>query len=308
MRGLSGESDRMGHDHAHDHHGHRGKNRRRITLALVLTSLYLVAEVIGGFVTNSLALLADAGHMFSDVAALALALFALWIAERPANAQRTYGYYRVEILAALVNGAALIAVSAFIVYEAIQRLQAPEPIDAPLMIAIAAGGLVMNLIGLKILSGGKRHSLNMRGAYLHMLGDALGSIGAIAGGVAVWAGGWYWADAVASLVIAGLVIYSAVQLLRETVAVLMESAPSHIDVDEVRDALVGVTGVMDVHDIHVWTITSGLESFSGHVVTSGVVPHDSLLDTLRRLLHDRFGIDHVTLQIEPPDFDERGRC
>lgn len=277
-------------------------------LALALTSVYLVAEVVGGIITNSLALLADAGHMLSDVAALALALFAVWMAARPATARRTYGYYRGEILAALVNGAALIAVSIYIVYEAIARLQVPEPVDAPLMIAIAAGGLVMNLIGLAILRGGKGHSLNVRGAYLHMLGDALGSVGAVAAGLAMWAGGWYWADAVASLIIAVLVIYSAIQLLRETVAVLMESAPAHIDVDDVRNALVGMTGVLDVHDLHVWTITSGLDSFSGHVVSSGEVAHDSLLETLRQLLHDRFGIDHVTLQIEPPDFDERGCC
>lgn len=295
----------MAHHHDHGHHAQRGaENRRRLTWTLLLAAGYMVAEFIGGLLTNSLALLADAGHMLSDVAALGLSLFALKIAERPPTRKRTYGYYRAEILAALLNGATLIAISIFIFVEAFRRLAEPLEVHGPGMLAIAVGGLVINLAGLYLLHGGRHESLNVRGAWLHVLTDALGSVGAIIAGVLIWAFGWRWVDPVVSMVIGLLVIYSAWRLVAESVSVLMESAPRGIDVDAVHQAMEEVPGVLSVHDLHVWTITSGMDSLSAHVVVADGYAHAQLLYTLREMLRKRFGIDHLTIQIEPEDFEE----
>lgn len=295
-----------GHAHAHAHSLSREQNRRRLALTLVLVLTYMVAEVVGGLLTNSLALLADAGHMFSDAGALALALFALWFARRPASVRHTYGYYRTEILAALANGATLVAISLYIFVEAFRRFRSPPEVEGGLMMAFAAGGLVINLAGLWILHGGRDESLNVRGAWLHVFTDMLGSVQAVVAGGLIWAFGWNWVDPVASIVIGLLVIYSSWGLLRESTAVLMESAPGHIDIDEVRDALAAYPGVVEVHDLHVWTITTGLVALSAHVVVRD--PRRSrpgeLLGKLRALLRDRFGIDHITLQFEPEGFEE----
>lgn len=294
----------MSHDHGHRHE--RSGNRKRLALTLALAAGYTVAEVVGGLLTNSLALLADAGHMLSDVAALGLSLFAIWVAERPPTLRRTYGYYRAEILAALANGAALIAVSLFIFVEAYHRFRQPPEVMGPAMLGVAAGGLVVNLIGLWLLHGGRGESLNVHGAWLHVLTDALGSVGAIVAAILIWAFGWAWADPVASVLIGLLVIYSSWQLLAESVAVLMESVPRGIDVDEVHRAIKAVPGVLAVHDLHVWTITTGLDCLSAHVVTAEGQPHATLLKTLRDTLHEKFGIDHLTIQIEPEGFEEKG--
>jgi len=293
------------HSHNHDHHRRASDNRRRLTFTLVLVGGYMIAEVIGGWISNSLALLADAGHMFSDLAALGLSLFAIWNAQRPANSQQTYGYYRTEILAALANGATLVGVSIYIFYEAYQRFFSPPEVAGALMMGIAAGGLVVNLLGLWILSGGREENLNVRGAWLHVLTDMLGSVGALGAGVLIWAFRWNWADPAISVVIGLLVIFSSWRLLVESVAVLMESAPRGIDVDEVRQAILEMSGVLEVHDLHVWTITTGMDSLSAHVVTQDGHAHASLLTDLRAMLHARFGIDHITIQIEPEDF---GQC
>jgi len=266
------------------------------------------AEIAGGLITNSLALLADAGHMLSDVAALALSLFAIWVAQRPPTAQRTYGYYRAEILAALANGAALVAISLYVFGEAVQRFGAPPEVRAPLMMGIAAGGLVVNLLSLWILHGGQGRNLNVRGAWLHVLGDALGSVGALAAGALIFGFGWYWADPLASVLIALLILYSAWNLLREAVAVLLEGAPGHIDVDQVRESLVSCEGVMAVHDLHVWTITSDMVSLSCHIVAREGSPRREMLSLLNGLLQERFGIYHTTLQIEPENFDSCENC
>jgi len=295
----------MGCSHDH-HHEARATNQKRLLLALLLAAGYMVAETVGGWLTHSLALLADAGHLLSDVGALGLSLFALWIAHRPPTSQRTFGYYRAEILAALTNGALLIAIAVIIFVEAYQRLRLPggEVHGGP-MLAVAAGGLVVNLLGLKILGHDRHQNLNMRGAWLHVLTDALGSVGAMIAAGLIWALGWYWADPVASALIGLLVIYSAWRLVGEAVQVLMEAAPHGIDVDKIRDAIMGVAGVLETHDLHVWTITSGLESLSAHVVIDDGQPHELLLTQLRTLLHQQFRIDHLTIQLEPPDFDER---
>jgi cobalt-zinc-cadmium efflux system protein len=281
----------------------------RLWITLALTSSYMLAEVAGGLWANSLALLADAGHMLSDAGAVALALFAIWIARRPATPRRTFGYYRVEILAALAHGAVLAAIAIFVVVAAIERLREPAAVHGLGVMAIAAGGLAMNLVGLAVLRGGRKHSLNIRGVWLHVLSDALGSVGVLASGALVLAFGWHWADPVASMVIAGLVLVSAWTLLKEVVAVLMEGAPGHIDVDAVRDAIAGQPGVVGVHDLHIWTITSGMESLSGHVVVDGSESSQGLLRELQELLRRRFGIDHLTIQLESPDAHEDcGTC
>jgi cobalt-zinc-cadmium efflux system protein len=264
----------------------------------------MVAEVVGGLLTNSLALLADAGHMLADVAALALSFVALWIAERPPSPRRTYGYYRAEILAALANGATLIGIALTIFVEALSRLREPPPVLGGPMLAVAIGGLAVNLMGLAVLSGGKQSSLNIRGAWLHVLTDALGSVGAIAAAAIIWTLGWNWVDPVFSVAIGALVIYSAWALVKESVAVLMESVPHGMDVDDVHGAIASVRSVVGVHDLHIWSITTGRDALSAHVVTDHTRAPADLLSELRSLLHDRYGIDQLTIQIEPAEFEE----
>ena len=296
----------MGPGHDRSHAAGRAHDRSRLRLVLLVTLSVAVVELIGAVLSDSLALLADAGHMFTDTAALAVALSASYVATLPASPRRTFGYHRTEILAALANGATLVAISVYVMIEAVHRFQHPTKVEAPLMMGIAAGGLLVNLISLRILSGGKSESLNVRGAWLHVLTDALGSVQAIAAGVLIWAFGWSWADPVASILISLLVIYSAWDLLRETLGVLMEGTPGHIDVDEVRGALTGISGVVAVHDLHVWTITSGMESLSVHVVVEDEAMACTMLGRVRKALHDRFGIDHLTVQVEPVAFEEHG--
>ena len=293
-----------GHDHSHHHSvkGSSASHKRRLAITLVLAALYMVAEIVGGLITNSLALLADAGHMFSDVASLALSFFAVWLAGQPAPPHRTYGYHRAEILAALANGVTLAVVSEFIWYEAYERMWGPPEVQGALMMGIATGGLVVNLIGLWILNAGRSENLNIRGAWLHVMTDALGSIGAIVAGVLIWAFSWEWADPVASVLISILVLYSAWNLVRESIAVLMESAPARIDVEQVRRTLIEIEGVIDVHDLHVWTITSGMDAISAHVVTAENHADTELLGRVQQVLSRRFQLQHATIQLEPPDY------
>jgi len=295
----------MEQSHAHPHaHAQRAHDQSRLAAVLALSALYLVAEVVGGLVTGSLALLADAGHMLADVGALALALFAFWLAERPAGAARTFGWRRFEILAALANGLVLALVSVGVAIEAIERVQAPRPVLGLPAFAIASGGLAVNLLGMALLRHGRERSLNLRGAWLHLFGDALGSVAAMASGLAIWAFDWRVADPLASLAIAALVLRSAWALLRETVDVLLEAAPGHLDVDELRGALVAEPGVVSVHDLHVWTITSGMISLSCHVHSAPDGDDHALLARLQGLLRQRFAIHHATIQIEPEGFEE----
>jgi cobalt-zinc-cadmium efflux system protein len=261
--------------------------------------VYMVAEIAGGLLANSLALLADAGHMLSDASALALALFAIWFARRQATPQHTYGYYRVEILAALINGAALIAIALFIFVEAYQRFQDPLEVRGSLMIAVASGGLVINVVGLWTLHAVREDSLNTRGAWLHVLADTLGSIQTIIAGGLILLLGWNWLDPLASLFIGLLVIYSSWSLMRQAVMVLMEGAPGHIDVDLVRDRLLVLPGVLAVHDLHVWTISSGLVALSAHVEAHR--PPADVLRELRRDLAEEFGIQHTTIEFDPTE-------
>ena len=287
--------------HQHHHHASGAQvegNRRRLTLALALTATYMVAEIVGGLASNSLALLADAGHMFSDAAALGLSLVAVMLAQRPATAQRTYGYHRAEILAALTNGAALLALSVLIAREAWERLSEPPDVNGGLMLAVACGGLLINLANLRILSGGKDHNLNVRGAWLHVMADTLGSVGAISAGAVIYLFGWRWADPAASFVIAALVLYSAWGLVRETLDVLMEGVPKGISLDEVHRALASIPSVLDAHDLHVWSLTSGRNIATTHLVIAQDADHQGIIDAANRMLAERFSIEHVTIQVE----------
>jgi len=274
----------------------------RLTLVLALTAAYAVAEVVGGWLSNSLALLADAGHMLTDVMALALAVFAAWAAMRPADPSRTYGYQRAEILAALLNGVALIVIALVICKEAWERWSAPPEVDYGLMASVAAGGLVVNLIAARLLHG-HQHSMNVRGAYLHVLGDLLGSVGAlVAAGLMAWRG-WMWTDPAASVAIAVVIVFGAVRLVKDSVNVLMEGAPAHLDSTEVRRCLREVPGVCEVHDLHLWSLGGNRPILTAHLVLDHSRTQNDVLRTATNCLTERFGIEHSTLQLEPPDYN-----
>lgn len=283
------------HDHKHD----KRADARALRLTLAITAALLVAEAAGGVFAHSLALLADAGHMLTDVAALVLSLFALAIAARPATHARTYGYKRIEVLAAALNGVALVGIAVFIAWEAVHRLAAPAEVRALPMLLVALAGLLVNLIGLRLL-GGHQHDLNMRGAYLHVLGDLIGSLGTVAAALLILAFGWTRADPLISLGIAVLIITSAWRLLRESVDVLLEATPAGLDVGEIEAAVTRIPGVQCVHDLHVWTVTSGFRALSAHISCAEASQYEPVLVAAQTLVRERFAITHATLQMETP--------
>lgn len=258
----------------------------------------MIAEFVGGWLTNSLALIADAGHMLTDVAALSLTLAAIWFASRPATAQKTFGYYRLEILAAFINGIALVLLSLFVIYEAYERFYETPEVKGAQLTMIAVGGLLINLLAAYLLHSDDKHDLNMRGAWLHVMGDALGSVAAIVAGLLIYAFGWIWADAVTSILISLIIVFSAWNLIKESVNVLLEGTPAHINLKAVEETIRTTDFVTDVHDLHVWTITSGMEALSVHIIHEKEVLQADLLKTIRTKLHDEFGIDHLTIQME----------
>ena len=271
---------------------------------MLLTALYMFAEALGGWWTGSLALLADAGHMLTDVAALGLALMAVWFGSRPATPKKTFGYYRLEILAAFVNGVALVVLSLYIFYESYTRWAAPPEVRSGAMILVAAGGLAVNLVCAWMLHGEHEHDLNVRGAWLHVIGDALGSVGAIIAGVLMSVYGWYAADPLFSSLIGLLIIWSSWNLIREATNVLLEGTPAHISLAAVEDAILDTEGVEDVHDLHVWTITAGREALSAHVIHGRTISQPDLLKELRVKLQEQFGVGHLTIQMETEDFED----
>lgn len=296
-----------GHAHTHGHAHGAGASVRRLVWVLGLTTVYMLAEAVGGWWTNSLALLSDAGHMLADVAAIGLSLVAIWFGSRPAPAEKTYGYYRIEILAAFANGVSLVVLALFIVWEAVERLTAPPTVASGEMMAIAVGGLIVNLISAWLLwsrGEGETRTLNEHGAYLHVLGDALGSLGAIGAGALMLGFGWYTADPITSVAIALLIILSSFGLIREAVNVLLEGTPSHINIAAVKQAILEIDDVIDVHDLHVWTITSGKDALSAHVVCDCEHYDKGLVERVRHAISSRFGISHLTIQLETPDFEE----
>ncbi|HEY3012268.1 MAG TPA: cation diffusion facilitator family transporter [Gemmatimonadales bacterium] len=269
----------------------------RLATVLALTVAFMVIEAVGGWLSGSLALLADAGHMLTDAGALGLSLLSAWIALRPATDSKTYGYQRWEILAALINGAALFGIAAWVILEAIQRIQHPHAIRAQLFLIVAAGGLVVNLVSLRILHGMRQSNLNTRGAYLHVLGDALGSVGALGAAAVIALTGWTLADPIISIVLALLILIGAWHLLRESTDILLEGVPGHVSMAEVQRRMLGVPGVTAVHDLHVWTVTSGMVAMSGHAIAPELVSHPEVLEGIRVEMA-RLGIAHVTIQLE----------
>jgi cobalt-zinc-cadmium efflux system protein len=294
--------DHTGHSHEHAEHAVERVDLRPLAIALVITTVFLVLEVIGGLLTNSLALLADAGHMLTDAAALALSLLAVWLARRPATAERSFGFYRAEVLAALVNAASLVVISIYIFWEAFQRIGAPPEIESGPMLAVAIAGLAANAASAWVLmrGDGHEHNLNTRGAWLHVIGDMLGSVGAILAAVIMLLTGWYLVDPLLSAGIGLLILRGSWRLLVETVNILMEATPSQIDPAELRAAVAAIDGVHDIHDVHIRTVTSGLIAMSGHIEIVGTRDWHEILVDVATLLRERFGIAHATLQPEEP--------
>ena len=294
------------HDHgAHPHtHGDPRDQVRRLRLALGITATFLLAEVVGGILSNSLALLADAGHMLADVAALALSLFVAWFSRQPHDQRRTYGYLRWEILAAFLNGATLLLISAWISFEAVMRLRQPEAVESGMMLAIAVVGIGANIAAALVLHPASEASLNLRGAYLHVVSDLLGSVATVIAALLVRYTGWVVADPIASILMTLLIVRGAWRLVRESVDVLLESTPSHIAVGTVRKQLEAIPGIESIHDLHVWTVTSGVVAMSVHAIVREPERHQHVLEHV----HDAmllFGIQHVTVQLERREMYER---
>lgn len=278
-----------------------GAGSTRLLLVLGLVVAYMLVEVIGGLLTNSLALLADAGHMLTDAGGIGLALLATWFAGRPATAEKSYGYYRVEIFSALLNALVLLGVAAFILYEAIQRFSAPPEVIGPPMLAVAGAGLLVNLVSMQLLHSGSRSSLNLRGAYLEVLGDLLGSVAVIVAGVVILLTGWNPIDPIASVGIAALILPRTWSLLREAVDILLQATPKGVRLEEVRRHILEAADVADVHDLHAWTLTSGMNVVSAHVVMCSGADAARVLNELCDCLTEDFDMEHSTIQLESGD-------
>ncbi|OUL25939.1 cation transporter [Nostoc sp. RF31YmG] len=286
----------MGHDH--NHAPSEIRHEKPLWWALALTGSFLVAEIVGAFVTGSLALLSDAAHMATDTLGLMIALVAVRLSRRPPDAKRTYGYARLEALGALANGVLLFGVGAYILWEAAQRFREPQTVGETGMLVIAAFGLVVNLIAMRLLRAGAGESLNVKGAYLEVWSDMLGSVAVILGALAIRFTGWQWIDPVLAVLIGLWVLPRTWLLLREAFNVLLEGVPKGVDLAAVRTALCAQPGVLDVHDLHVWALASSTPALTAHVVAADGVEADGLRRTLATMLHAQFGIDHVTLQVE----------
>lgn len=273
---------------------------------MVLTATIALAEAVGGWLTNSLALMSDAGHMLTDVSALVLSLVALWFAGKPADVKKTYGYYRMEILSALANGVLLLGITGFILFEAWERFRAPAPVQLGPMAVVATVGLLANLGALGFLH--QTHSMNVRGAFLHVVGDTLSSVGVLIGAGIMALTGWFVVDPLISVVISVVIVLGALRLVRDAVDVLMEAVPAHVDMAHIKDLMLKVKGVTAVHDLHVWTISSGVYALSAHLVVQDpmVCNNDEILSAVKHDLYDRFGIDHTTIQIESETYAHLG--
>jgi len=303
------------HQHDHGHatpagpHAHdaSASNQRRLLVVLGLTTAYLLAEVVGGLLTGSLALLADAGHMLADMFGLTMSLAALRIAARPATARNTFGFHRAEILAAVANAVLLLGIAGVVLYEAWHRFSEPEPVASVPMLFVAAGGLIVNMIGFKVLHGAAHQSLNLRGALLEVVADMLGSVGAILAAITIMLTGWYQADPLVSVLVALFILPRAWTLLRSGLDVLLEATPAHLDLANIVGAMQQTPGVATVHDVHAWTISSGYVAMSAHVQASGR-PSSDVLHDLQTLLRENLHVDHVTLQVESADHMDDGAC
>ncbi|MFC4388626.1 cation diffusion facilitator family transporter [Gracilibacillus marinus] len=288
----------MGHSHDHGHH-HHTNNKKALLLSFSFIAIFMVVEIIGGLLTNSLALLSDAGHMFSDAFALGLSLFAFKLSEKATNHSKTFGYKRFEIVAAFINGLTLALISIYIFWEAYNRFLEPPEVSGT-MLWIAVIGLIVNIVVAYILmySGDTKENLNMRSALLHVLGDLLGSVGAIVAGILILLFNWNIADPIASIFVAALILVSGLRVIKDSIHILMEGMPDHLSFKEIENQLMQLQGVTSVHDLHVWTITSGFPALSCHIVVEDGLDRDHLLQHASKLLHDQFEIHHTTIQIE----------
>ncbi|NBX77603.1 MAG: cation transporter [Proteobacteria bacterium] len=293
----------MKHDHEHNH---SVSSFQRLWWVFSLSVIYMIAEIVGGLWSNSLALLADAGHMAIDSAGIGLGLFAAWVSSKPPNDKKTFGYYRAEILAAFVNGIFLIGASLWILVEAWNRFADPRQIQGELMSGVALGGLIVNLIGVKLLHSHSHENLNLKGVWLHLLSDLLGSVSAILAGVCVWKLGWLWADAASSVLISLLILVGAWRLVSEAVHVLLDGVPHRIETSKIKSAFEKVPGVKGVFDLHVWAVSSGVHALSCHVAIDEKVVHASMLEKLNEILEHEFSITHSTIQLEPEGFHREG--
>lgn len=297
------------HPHAHrPHHDFRNQNRTKLWIVLLLTLSFMGAEVVAGLFTGSLALLADAGHMFSDAAGLGLALIAVWFSGKPPSLSRSYGYYRTEILASMANAAMLLVISLGVLYSAGMRLLQPTEVVSGPMIWVALAGLVINAFCAKVLHSSADHSLNMKGAYLEVVSDMIASAGVLIAALIIKFTGWFWVDAVVSAAIGLMILPRTWQLLSDSVHVLMEGTHSRIDLDDLKAELKSVAGVVDVHDLHVWTITSGLDSLSAHIRVDNSVSSTAVLEAIHELLAHKFSIKHSTVQLESVDCQHDCPC
>jgi cobalt-zinc-cadmium efflux system protein len=285
-------------DNHGSHHVHAKDGKRQLILALSITGTWFIIELAGGIYANSLALLADAAHMLTDLAALSLSYFALKISSRPATHEKTYGYLRAEILAALANGICLILIAAYIFYESYERLWAPQRVKSIPMLVIAATGLLANLATARLLYHSRHDNLNLRGAFLHVLGDTLGSVGAILAGILMMGWQWYLADPIVSAVVGGLILYGSWKLVAESVDVLLEGTPRHLNVADILEDLRSMSGVASVHDLHVWSIASEITAMSCHIVLKSSEDAGQALAAASLLMREKYGIEHTTIQIE----------
>jgi cobalt-zinc-cadmium efflux system protein len=286
------------HGHGHGHHHHHSTNKKALFWSFLLISSFMVVEVIGGVMTNSLALLSDAGHMLSDAVALGLSFFALKLGEKQVTKNKTYGFKRFEIIAAALNGITLILIALYIFVEAYHRFLAPPSVQSSGMLVIASIGLIVNIVAAMILMKGDKENLNVRSALLHVIGDMLGSFGAIIAAILIMVFGWGWADPLASVIVATLVLISGYRVTKDSFHILMEGAPTQLDMDKVKAALLKIPAVNELHDLHIWTITSGYPVLSCHLTITEIGNHDDVLKRAQKLLHDDFGIEHSTIQVE----------
>ncbi|PWK65093.1 cobalt-zinc-cadmium efflux system protein [Streptomyces sp. CG 926] len=305
-----------GHSHGSDPDGGDGhahgprigsageRHQKPLAIAFAITAAYALVEVVAGFTTGSLALISDAAHMGTDVLGLGLALAAIHLAKRPAAGQRTYGTYRLEVLAAVINGLLLFGVAFYVLYEAVERFRNPTEVPGVPMLVVAVIGLVVNLISFRLLSAGAKESLNLKGAYLEVFADMLGSVGVIIGAVVIWTTGFQYADPIVGTVIGLFILPRTWKLMRQALRIIMEVAPPDVDVEAATRDLAAIPGVIQVHDLHIWTITSGMEAASAHIVIKEGADWHAVLDQSRQILAETYGVTHPTIQVEPADHTE----
>jgi cobalt-zinc-cadmium efflux system protein len=309
--GHSHDDHDHGHDHGHGHGGHhhahsmRGKAPTVIVRAILVTFVFMIVELVGGWMSNSLALISDAAHMLTDIGAMLLSLFAIWVARRPVTLTMSFGYHRAEILGALLSGLLIWLISGVLIYEAVIRMQSPPEVQGPIVFVVAVIGLAANLFSMWMLHAAKEDNLNVRAAYLHLLSDSLGSVGAIIAGIVLWLTDWRPIDPIVTVIFAGLMLVSSWSLVKEAVGVLMESTPSHVDPTQIQKHLVEIEGVQEAHDLHIWTVSSGRLALSVHLVSESA---EVTLKLAHELLREKFGIVHTTIQVEHPDKFQSERC